>query len=143
MLKYTGRIGCSALTDLVLKCFSDTYLSQRFGSLRYTLYWHITDNQGSFIVARVFYAHILCPRQDKICKKIYANSRYKDKSAQTVVCQISAVRSLISRRQPYCAYPILTAHTHRLVCTYVICVCHMTDSTTTRLKMAWAGINVF
>ena len=24
MLKYTGRIGCSALTDLVLKCFSDT-----------------------------------------------------------------------------------------------------------------------
>ena len=24
MLKCTGRIGCSALTDLVLKCFSDT-----------------------------------------------------------------------------------------------------------------------
>ena len=24
MLEYTGRIGCSALTDLVLKCFSDT-----------------------------------------------------------------------------------------------------------------------
>ena len=24
MLKYTGRIGCSTLTDLVLKCFSDT-----------------------------------------------------------------------------------------------------------------------
>ena len=24
MLKDTGRIGCSALTDLVLKCFSDT-----------------------------------------------------------------------------------------------------------------------
>ena len=24
MLKYTGRVGCSALTDLVLKCFSDT-----------------------------------------------------------------------------------------------------------------------
>ena len=24
MLKYTGRRGCSALSDLVLKCFSDT-----------------------------------------------------------------------------------------------------------------------
>ena len=24
MLKYTNRIGCSALTDLILKCFSDT-----------------------------------------------------------------------------------------------------------------------
>ena len=53
----------------------------------YTLYGHITDSQGSFIVARAFYAHNLCPRQDKLCMKIYANSRYKDKSAQTVVCQ--------------------------------------------------------
>ena len=24
MLKYTGRIGCGALTDLVIKCFSNT-----------------------------------------------------------------------------------------------------------------------
>ena len=42
---------------------------------------------GSFIVARAFYAHVLCPCLDKMCMKIYANSRYKDKSAQTIVCQ--------------------------------------------------------
>ena len=42
---------------------------------------------GSFIVARAFYAHVLCPRLDKMCMKIYAKSRYKDKSAQTEVCQ--------------------------------------------------------
>ena len=42
---------------------------------------------GYFIVARVFYAHVLLPRLDKMYIKIYANSRYKDKSAQTVVCQ--------------------------------------------------------
>ena len=41
MLKYTGRIGCSALTDLVLK-----HLSQAFGSLRHTLYLHFPDNQS-------------------------------------------------------------------------------------------------
>ena len=29
MFKYTGRIGCSALTDLVLKCFSDTSVPRR------------------------------------------------------------------------------------------------------------------
>ena len=72
---------------------------------------------GSFIAERAFYVHILCPYLDKMCMKIYANSRYKDKSAQTVVYQsslrkrlsirVSAVRSLISRRQPYCANPIL------------------------------------
>ena len=39
---------------------------------------------GSFIVARAFYAHVLCPRLDKMCMKIYVNSK---KSAQTVVCQ--------------------------------------------------------
>ena len=70
MLKYTGRIGCSALTDLVLKCFSDTSVPT---------FW-ITPLHFIFIVARAFYAHILCPRQDKICMKIYANSRYKVKS---------------------------------------------------------------
>ena len=42
---------------------------------------------GSYIVARAFYAHVLCPRLDKMYMKIYANSRYKDKSGQTVVCQ--------------------------------------------------------
>ena len=42
---------------------------------------------GPFIVARAFYAHVLCPRLDKMCMKIHANRRYKDKSAQTVVCQ--------------------------------------------------------
>ena len=42
---------------------------------------------GSSIAARAFYAHVLCPRLDKMCMKIYANSRYKDKSAQTVICQ--------------------------------------------------------
>ena len=42
---------------------------------------------GSFEDARAFYVHVLCPRLDKMCMKIYANSRYKDKSAQTVVCQ--------------------------------------------------------
>ena len=31
MFKYTGRIGCSALTDLVLKCFSDTSAPRRGG----------------------------------------------------------------------------------------------------------------
>ena len=41
---------------------------------------------GSFKVARAFYAHVLCPRLDKMNMQIYANSRYKDKSAQTVVC---------------------------------------------------------
>ena len=41
----------------------------------------------SFIVARAFHAHVLCPRLDKMCMKIYANSRFKDRSAQTVVCQ--------------------------------------------------------
>ena len=98
---------------------------------------------GSFIVARAFYVHLSLPRLDKMCMKIYANSRYKYKSSQTVVCQKSTVRSLISRRQPYCANPILIAHAHRLVCTCVIWVCHMTGFTTTRLKMVGAGINVF
>ena len=41
----------------------------------------------SFIVARAFYAHVLCPPLDKMCMKIYANRRYKGKSAQMVVCQ--------------------------------------------------------
>ena len=31
MFKYTGRIGCSALTDFVLKCFSDTSVPRRGG----------------------------------------------------------------------------------------------------------------
>ena len=26
---------------------------------------------GSFIVARAFYAHVMCPRLDKMCMKIY------------------------------------------------------------------------
>ena len=42
---------------------------------------------GSFIVARAFYAHVFFPRLDKMYMKIYANSRFKDESAQTVVCQ--------------------------------------------------------
>ena len=42
---------------------------------------------GSFIDARAFSVHVLCPRLDKMYMKIYANSRYKDKSAQTVVFQ--------------------------------------------------------
>ena len=78
MLKYTGRIGCSALTDLVLKCFSNTSVPW---------FWITPMINGSFIVSRAFYAHVLCPRLDKMCMKIYANSRYKDKAAQTVVCQ--------------------------------------------------------
>ena len=41
----------------------------------------------SFIVARAFIAQALCPSLDKMCMKIYANGRYKDKSAETVVCQ--------------------------------------------------------
>ena len=98
---------------------------------------------GSFIVARAFYAHVLCPRLYKMCMKIYANSRYKEKSAQTVTVWVSTVCSMISKRQPYCANPILNAHAHRLVCTYVICVCHMTSFTTKRFKMVGAGINVF
>ena len=82
MLKYTGRIGCSALTDLVIKCLSDTPVPR---------FWitplHFMIINGSSIVARAFYAHVLCPRLDKMCMKIYANSRFKDKSAQTVVYQ--------------------------------------------------------
>ena len=31
MFKYTGRIGCSAFTDLVLKCFSGTSVPRRGG----------------------------------------------------------------------------------------------------------------
>ena len=42
---------------------------------------------GSFEVARAFFAHVLSPRLDKMCMKIYANSKYEDKSAETVVCQ--------------------------------------------------------
>ena len=41
MLKYTGRIGCSALTDLVLKCFSDTSVP-RFLDHSVTLYINIS-----------------------------------------------------------------------------------------------------
>ena len=82
MLECTGRIDCCALTDLVLKCFSDTSVPR---------FWitplHFILTNGSFIVARAFYAHVLCPRLDKMCMKIYANSKYEDKSAQTVVCQ--------------------------------------------------------
>ena len=87
MLKYTGRIGCSALTDLVLKCFSDTSVPSFWTTpFHFILNIYLIIN-GSFIVARAFYAHVLCPRLDKMYMKIYANSRYKDKSAQTVVCQ--------------------------------------------------------
>ena len=87
MLKYTGRIGYSALTDLVLKCFSYTSV-QRFWITPIILYIDISlIINGSFIVARAFYAHVLCPRLDKMYMKIYVNSRYKDKSAQTVFCQ--------------------------------------------------------
>ena len=77
MLKYTGRIGCSALTDLVPR-FWITPLHYNDISLIIN---------GSFIIARAFYAHVLCPCPDKMCMKINANSRYKEKSAQTVVCQ--------------------------------------------------------
>ena len=84
MLKYTGKIGCSALTDLLLKCFSGSRVLDH----SVTLYIDISlIINGSFIVAHAFYAHVLCPRLDKMCMKIYANSRYKDKSAQTGVCQ--------------------------------------------------------
>ena len=87
MLKCTGRIGCSALTNLVLKCFSDTSVP-RFFIIPVTLCIDVSlIINGSFIVARAFYAHVLCPRLDKMWMKIYANSKYKDKSAQTVVCQ--------------------------------------------------------
>ena len=85
MLKYTGRIGCSAVTDLVLKCFSDTSVPRFWITPLHFILTYIIN--GSFIVAHAFYAHVLCPRLDKMCMKIYANSRYKDKSAQTVVCQ--------------------------------------------------------
>ena len=87
MLGYTGRIGCSALTDLVLKCFSDTSVPRFWITpLHFILTYHM-KYQWSFIIARAFYAHVLGPRPNKKCMKIYANSRYKDKSAQTVVCQ--------------------------------------------------------
>ena len=87
MLKYTGRIGRSALTDLVLKSFSDISVP-RFLDHSVTLYIDLSlIINGSFIVTRAFYAHVLRPRLDKMCMKIYANSRYKDKSVQTVVCQ--------------------------------------------------------
>ena len=88
MLKYTGRIECSALTDLVLKCFSDTSVPRFLDHSVTLLYIDISlIINGSFIVAHAFYAHVLCPRLDRMCMKIYANSRYEDKSAQTVVCQ--------------------------------------------------------
>ena len=87
MLSYTGKIECSALTDLALKCFSDTSVP-RILDHPVTLYIDISlIINGSFIVPCAFYAHVLCPRLDKMCMKIYAISRYKDKSAQTVVCQ--------------------------------------------------------
>ena len=86
MFKYTGRIGCSALTDgpkMFLR-----YIWPKVLDHSVTLYIGISQIiSGSFTVARAFYAHVLCPHLDKMCMKIYANSRYKDKSAQTVVCQ--------------------------------------------------------
>ena len=83
MLKYTGRIGCSALADVVLKCFSDTAVPRFWITpLHFYIYISLIIN-GSFVVAHVFYAHILCPRLDKMCMKINANSRYKDRSAQS------------------------------------------------------------
>ena len=87
MLEYTGRIGCTALIDLVLKYFL-RYICPKVLDHSVTLYIDISlIISWSFIVARAFYAHLLCPCLDKMCMKIYANSRYKDKSAQTVVCQ--------------------------------------------------------
>ena len=82
MLKYSGRIGCSALNDLV------RYSCPKVLDHPVTLYIDISlIINGSLIVALAFYAHVLCPRQDKMCMKIYSISRYKDKSAQVVVCQ--------------------------------------------------------
>ena len=64
------------------------YICPKVLDVSVTLYIDISlIINGSFIVAHAFYAHGLCPRLDKMCMKIYANSRYKDKSAQTVVCQ--------------------------------------------------------
>ena len=64
--------------DAVLKVFD------HFGTLYIDLSLIIN---WSVIVARAFYAHVLCPRLDKMCMKIDTNSRYKGKSAQSVVCQ--------------------------------------------------------
>ena len=58
-----------------------------FWSLRNTLYWYITDNRESFIVARAFYAHVLCPHQDKICMMIYAKVDTKISLRKCINCQ--------------------------------------------------------
>ena len=83
MLKYTGRIGCSVLTDLVIKCFSDTSVLRFWITpLHFILTYHWVIHSCTCI-----YAHVLCPRLDKMCMKTYANSKYKDKFAQTGVYQ--------------------------------------------------------
>ena len=65
MLKYTARIGYSALTDLVLKRVL-RYICPKGLDHSITLYIDISlIINGSFIVARAFYAHVFCPRLDK------------------------------------------------------------------------------
>ena len=73
MLKYIGRIGCSALTDLVLNCSSDASVPMFWITPLHFICLSLIIN-GSFIVARAFYAHVLCPRLDKMCMKIYAKT---------------------------------------------------------------------
>ena len=85
MLKYTGRIGCTPRfgPKMFLK-----YICPKALDHSVALYIDIAQIiNGSFTVARALYAQVLCPRLDKMCMKMYANSRYKDKSTQTVVCQ--------------------------------------------------------
>ena len=80
MLKYTGRIGCSALTDLVLKCFS-IHLSQVFDH-SVTLYIDISLTiNGSFIVARAFYAHVFVSSSGQ---NVYENIR--EQQIHRLVC---------------------------------------------------------
>ena len=45
MLKYTGRIGCSGVTDLVLKCFSDTSVPRWPGRVAQSV-GHLTRKSG-------------------------------------------------------------------------------------------------
>ena len=75
MLKYTGRIGCSALTRLIWSKMFLRYICPKVLDHFVTLYIDISlIINGSFIVARAFYTQVLCPRLDKnvyedICKQ--------------------------------------------------------------------------
>ena len=83
MLKYTDRIGCSALTDLNLKCFSDTFVPRFWITPLHFILTYLVIHSCTCILR----SRLVSSSGQNVYEDIYANSRYKDKSAQTVLCQ--------------------------------------------------------